>query len=189
MSSKRSSTVPAGPKPPTSLASTVVISDSATLIGKHLITIRDNTIVHPRTRLISTHGPITIGSTCIISERSVIGLQSQTLNTQPNWEGTDIGNGVIIEVGATVEARRIGEGCVIEINAKVGKGAVLGKHCKIGSMCSVADNEVLPDYTVIYGHGFRRQDKSDVEDLKMKMVARQVEVLRKLVPSNLAKFQ
>lgn len=180
MSSKRASTVPAGPKPPTSLASNIVISDSANLTGTHLITILDNTIVHPRTRLISLQGPITIGSTCIISERSAI---------HPIGEGIDIGNGVIIEVGATVEARRIGEGCVIEVNAKVGKGAVLGKHCKIGPMCSVADNEVLPDYTVIYGHGLRRQDKSGVEDLKMKMVARQVEVLRKLVPSNLHKFQ
>ncbi len=48
---------------------------------------------------------------------------------------------------------------------------------------------MLPDFTVIYGNGSRRIDKSGAEDLKMKMVARQVEVLRKLIPSNLAKFQ
>jgi dynactin 6 len=56
-------------------------------------------------------------------------------------------------------------------------------------MCTVQENEVLPDYTVIYGIDLRRLDQSDVDDLKLKMVRRQVEVLKKLVPSNLAKFQ
>ncbi len=63
------------------------------------------------------------------------------------------------------------------------------QHCKIGPLCEVAEGEVLPDFTVIYGNGSRRIDKSGAEDLKMKMIARQVEVLRKLIPSNLAKFQ
>jgi dynactin-6 len=35
----------------------------------------------------------------------------------------------------------------------------------------------------------RRLDSSGVEDLKLKMVARQIEVLKKLIPSNIAKFQ
>lgn len=63
------------------------------------------------------------------------------------------------------------------------------QHCKIGPLCEVAEGEVLPDFTVIYGNGLRRLDKSGVEDMKLKMVDRQVEVLRKLIPSNLAKFQ
>lgn len=28
-----------------------------------------------------------------------------------------------------VEAKIVGEGCVIEVNARIGKGAVLGKVC------------------------------------------------------------
>ena len=36
---------------------------------------------------------------------------------------------VVVEVGAVVEARRVGEGSVIEVNAKVGKGVVMGKVC------------------------------------------------------------
>jgi len=104
-------------------------------------------------------------------------------------EGTVIEDGVILEVGAVVEARRVGEGSLIEINARVGKGAIIGKHCKIGPLCIVEHNEVVPDYTVIYGTGLRRVDKSEVDDLKMKMISRQVDVLRKLIPSNPAKFQ
>jgi len=56
-------------------------------------------------------------------------------------------------------------------------------------MCEVADREVVPDFTVIYGNGLRRIDASGVEALKLKMVGRQVDVLRKLIPTNLAKFQ
>lgn len=113
----------------------------------------------------------------------------------------------MVEVGAVVEAKRIGDGCVIEINTRIGKGAVLGKvclvhfpvlesgsdamsqHCKIGPLCTVADGEILPDFTVLYGHNSRRVDRSGAEEQKMKMVMRQVEILRKLIPSNVAKFQ
>jgi len=56
-------------------------------------------------------------------------------------------------------------------------------------MCEVAAEEVIPDCTVIYGNGLRRIDKSGIEDLKLKMAVRQVDVLRKLIPSNAAKFQ
>ena len=35
----------------------------------------------------------------------------------------------MIEVGAIVEAKSVGEGSVIEVNAKIGKGAILGKVC------------------------------------------------------------
>lgn len=53
----------------------------------------------------------------------------------------------------------------------------------------MAEREVLPDFTVIYGNGMRRLDSSGVDDQKLKMVARQVEVLRRLIPSNPVKFQ
>lgn len=56
-------------------------------------------------------------------------------------------------------------------------------------MCEVAEGEVIPDFTVIYGNGLRRIDASGVEELKLKMVGRQTDILRKLIPTNLAKFQ
>ncbi|RDW94659.1 trimeric LpxA-like protein [Coleophoma crateriformis] len=187
-SSKRASTMPAGPKPPTSLASTLIIADNATLTGTNLITIGASTIVHPRTRISCVHAPVTIGSSCILSERSSIGFQSSP-SGEDQGRGVVIENGVVVEIGAIVEASRIGEGSLIEVNAKVGKGAVLGKHCKIGPLCTVAEGEVLPDFTVVFGNGQRRIDSSGAQELKLKMVGRQVEVLRKLIPSNLAKFQ
>lgn len=117
--------MPAAPKPPTSLASALVIADNASLTGTHPIILGANTVVHPRTKLTSTYAPVKIGSGCIISERSSIGLQSEP--APDARDGVVIENGVIVEVGAVVEAKRVGEGCVIEVNAKIGRAAVLGK--------------------------------------------------------------
>lgn len=126
-SSKRASTMPAAPKPPTSLASSLVIAEQASLTGTHLITLGANTVIHPRAKLSSAHAPITIGSNCIISERSIIGLQVANANER---EGVVIDNGVVVEVGALIEAKHVGEGCHIEVNARIGKRSVLGKVCK-----------------------------------------------------------
>lgn len=112
------------PKPPTSLSETVTISDSASLAGTKLIKIGDGSVIHPRAKLISAYAPVTIGNTTIISERASIGLLGPSDDQQ---EGVIIENGVVIEVGAVVEAKMIGSGCLIEVNATIGKGAVLGK--------------------------------------------------------------
>jgi dynactin-6 len=116
--------MPPAPKPPTSLASSITIAETASLTGTQRITIRDTTIIHPRSKLISVYGPVTIGAGCIVSERCQVGLQSPS-TTQS--EGVVLGDHVVLEVGAVVEAKSVGEGSLIEINARVGKGTVLGK--------------------------------------------------------------
>ncbi|CAD6506143.1 BgTH12-07073 [Blumeria graminis f. sp. triticale] len=184
MSNKRSST--AAQKPPTSLAKSVIISEQASLIGINHITVGANTVIHPRSKLNSMNVPISIGNNCIISERCRIGLQGDSSTSEVL--SINIENGVIIETGAVVEASIIGEGCILEVNSKIGKGAILGKFCKIGPSCEVIDKEIIPDFTVIYGTGQRRIDTSGIESLKLKMVAKQIDVLRKLIPSSVAHF-
>ncbi|KAI9839432.1 MAG: hypothetical protein M1837_002081 [Sclerophora amabilis] len=195
-SSKRASTAPAGPKPPTSISSSAVISDATSIVGTNHVTIGDNTILHPRVKIDSTYATVAIGSFCIISERSVVGLRSADTSDMGASEfregrisGITVGNGVSIEAGAAVEANSIGDGCIVEVNAKIGRGAIMGKHCKIGPLCEVKAGEVLPDFTVIYGTGQRRTDRSGVEDLRMTTMKRHVEVLRRLIPTNLARWQ
>ncbi|OWP07088.1 hypothetical protein B2J93_6668 [Marssonina coronariae] len=123
--SKRQSMMPPPPKPPTSLSPSLVIAEQAALVGTKLITLGSNTVIHPRAKLNSGYGQITVGSNCIISERSQIGLQSDPPGDEEY--GVILENAVVIEVGATIEARRVGEGTVVENNARVGKGAVIGK--------------------------------------------------------------
>lgn len=121
---KRGTTASTTPKPPISFAPTISISDSASLVGSKLITIKSDAIIHPRAKLISSYAPVTLGKSCILGERTVIGLQSSS-DDQP--EGVVIEDCVVIEVGAIVEAKRVGEGSIIEVNSRVGKGAVIGK--------------------------------------------------------------
>ncbi|RKF66795.1 Dynactin subunit 6 [Golovinomyces cichoracearum] len=204
MSNKRVSTQPPAPKPPTQLDPSLIISEQASLTGTKLITMGSNTVIHPRCKLNSINGPITIGNSCILSERCRIGLQSEPHQVEAN--SIVIGDGVVIETGAIVEASIIGDGSVIEVNSKIGKGAILGKvrynilmerikaynpsqYCKVGPYCEVADREVVPDYTVIYGRGQRRLDNSGIDAIKMKMLGKQIEALKKLIPSSLAYFQ
>jgi dynactin 6 len=120
--------MPPAPKPPTTLASTLIIAEHASLTGTHLIALGANTAIHPRTKLISTFASITVGSNCIISERSIVGLQSEPEN-EVESEGVVIEDGVVVEVGAAVEARSVGLGTLVEVGAKIGKGAVVGRVC------------------------------------------------------------
>lgn len=74
-------------------------------------------------------------------ERASVGYLSaaSTRSTEPgDGDGNDdtdregegavrLGRGVVIEAGAIVEAREVGEGTVVEVGARVGRGCVVGK--------------------------------------------------------------
>lgn len=96
-------------------------------------------------KLISSLAPLTVGKACILSERSAVGLQSPS-NDQP--EGVVIEDCVVVEVGAIVEAKRVGEGTIIEINARVSKGAVIGKVSVICTRLLHRADELLVHSTV-----------------------------------------
>ena len=119
--SRTSATVEQIAKPPVDLHPSCVIEGTAQLTGTHLIRIGANTIVHPRARLNSTHGPITIGEGCIISERCLI--------QPPDIGGVAVENGVLIECNAIVEGKEIREGTDVEVGVRIGKGAIVGKVC------------------------------------------------------------
>jgi dynactin-6 len=63
------------------------------------------------------------------------------------------------------------------------------QYCRIGPLCEVAENEDLPDHTVLYGYDERRIDASGVDDARATVTSLQVDALRRLIASNLAKFQ
>ena len=103
--------------------------------------------------------------------------------------GVTLDKHVTINVGATVEARFIGEGSIIEAGAKVGRDSIIGKHCKITPNSFLPPETVLPDYTVVYGNNQQRRQKPGLEALRKRTHEKQGEVLRRLVPGNLAKWQ
>ncbi|KAI1400008.1 trimeric LpxA-like protein [Hypoxylon fuscum] len=193
-SSKRQSILPrvqSGPKAPVNFSSSIIIADSALCTGNHTINISSESVVHPRAKLDSSNGRITIGRRCIVHERASIGATSADPRPSESRDGVVVSDYATVEVGAVIESggTLIGEGCAIGVGCKIGKGAKLGKHCTLTPQSVILPFEVVPDFTVVYSNGTRRLDKRGVTDLKHKAQARQIEVLRKLIPSNPAKFQ
>jgi len=110
-------------KPPVDLHPTCIIDGNAQLTGTYLIRVGANTIIHPKARLNSSNGPITIGESCIISERCL--LQAADTN------GLVVGDAILIECNAIVEGREVREGTDVEVGVRIGKGAIVGKVCTL----------------------------------------------------------
>lgn len=138
---KRHSILPAvsqsGPKPPVQFSSSCTVADSALLTGPHTIIVSTESVIHPRARLESLGGRVTVGRRCIVHERACLGaadLQGRYHKGSPDKDGRSmgavtLGDYVTVEVGAQVESGGtvIGEGTTVGIGTRVGAGAVVGK--------------------------------------------------------------
>lgn len=127
-SNKRNSIVPplsqAGPRPAVKIAPSVTIDGAAHLTGSHPIGIGAESVIHPRAKLNSLGGRITVGRRCIVEERATLGAPSAEAR-----QGVTLGDYVVVHVDAVVEAGGtvVQDGAVIGVGARVGKGAVIGK--------------------------------------------------------------
>ena len=187
----RSSTSSAVPvvKPQCTLHPSAIVADKAHLIGPHKLGIGENTVVHPQARILAEHGNVSIGRNCIVAEKAILGPREAR-------DGADltIAEGVSIESGAVVEARSVGEHTTVEVKAKIGKGAVVGRWCKIAPSCRIEENEVLPDFTVVYGLGQRRvdtvlRDLKEMRDLRVKARDMEIGLLRTLIADGSLKWR
>lgn len=135
MSIKRHSVLPAsGPKAPANLAPTIVIAETAVLTGAFPITVSDHSVIHPRVRLDSAHGPVNIGRRCIVLERAHVGAPVTGAGAGGGEGSVTIGDNVTLEVGAVVETGGtvVGEGSVLGVGCRVGGGASVGKVSLLG---------------------------------------------------------
>lgn len=114
-----------GPRPPVNFSSSLTVSDSAILVGTHSVTIQSESVLHPRCKLESTNGSILMGRRCIVHERVHIGA----VGDEEASGGIALGDYVIVEVGAVVEAggTEIGSDTVIGVRSRIGHGAIIGK--------------------------------------------------------------
>jgi dynactin-6 len=125
-SSKRPT--PIGPKPPTSIDPSCVIAATSAIQGTHIVTLSANTVLHPRSNIMSTYGPVTLGEGCIICEKVTVGLLGSANGGKDHGDTSVVlGRNVTIEPMASVEATSVGDGTVIESGVKIGRGAVIGK--------------------------------------------------------------
>jgi carbonic anhydrase/acetyltransferase-like protein (isoleucine patch superfamily) len=134
--SKRVSTAPAAPKPPATIDPSAILANHATLTGSYPITVGSNAVLHPYCKIISNAGPVEVGEGSVLWERSVVGINTDGGIREEDGEDADFGSkfvmlerNVIVESGAQVAAKLIGEGTVVEAFATVGDGCVIGKVC------------------------------------------------------------
>ena len=84
---------------------------------------------------------------------------------------------------ALVQAASIGAFTVVEAGAKVGRGAVIGKNCKICARVQIGEGEVVGYDTVVFGSGWgerRAEKRGGAMDGKREVwVKAQKEVLKK----------
>ncbi|KAF2233937.1 hypothetical protein EV356DRAFT_502863 [Viridothelium virens] len=187
---------PALSKPPTTIHPSAIVAEKAVLTGLYHISIGANSVIHPFARIVSEAGPITIGENVIVNERAVVGGARSSDGMERTGDGNvevHIGNSVTVESSAVVEANMIGEGSIIDIEARVGTGARIGKYCKLSPKASVGANETMEDFTTLSDPGRRHTDhllkcNPTVRALRSKRQKDQVELLRRLIPSNLAKW-
>jgi len=138
---KRHSILPplkdAGPKAPVRFSSTAIIADSAILTGTHTITLRTESLVHPRAKLDAALGPVDVGKRAIMHERTHVGAAPASAadvgSASSGTGGVTLGDYVTVQACAVVEAGGtvVGEGSVVGVGALVGRGAVIGDVCTL----------------------------------------------------------
>lgn len=109
-------------------------------IGEGTIHIGNNCVFEQNVHIISMGNDLIIGDNVTIAPNVFI--------TNVNHEYQDVAKSVM-DQGNIVKKTIINDGCFIGFGAAIQAGAVLGKHCVVGSNAVVSG--VFPDYCVIVG--------------------------------------
>ncbi|OJJ49129.1 hypothetical protein ASPZODRAFT_150068 [Penicilliopsis zonata CBS 506.65] len=164
-----SSSSSATPRPPLTVHASATVADTVVFQGTHPISIGAGTVIHPRAKLYSYDGPLSIGEGCIIGEKSSIGASPTPTSTTttpttptttsgsseaPSIVKTRISNAVTIAPLAIVfPGAYIHSAAIVESSATIHRGASVGSHSKICGGCHVPPNGNIPDWTVVWGVG------------------------------------
>ena len=113
------------------------------------LTLRSNSVIHPKVHITLASEGLVLGRCSIISERTVV------------TETSRIGDYVLIEAGCHIAAKEIGDDTIIESAVVLGKRSVIGSSCRICAGETIGKDEVVPDGTVVFANGRRRRDATD----------------------------
>ncbi|KAM5443408.1 hypothetical protein MferCBS31731_001729 [Microsporum ferrugineum] len=171
---------PSVPRPPLNVHPAATISETAYFQGVHPISVGAGTVIHPRAKLLSFKGPVSIGEGCIIGEKSVIGgpiTSTSGLSTPttpstpatpfdfssglgpatspfPDKVVTIIENSVSIGPLATVSAgAHLHSASAIEASAFISKDVKVGRHAKVCTSCLIPEGDTVDAWTVVWGGG------------------------------------
>jgi dynactin-6 len=173
--------------PPCTIHPTAVVADKVLIFGTFPVHISEHAVLHPYSRIRAEGGSVTIGPYCTVAESAVIG--------SPAGQSGDVllDSWVSVESGAEVLAKHVGEVTEVGIRANVGAGATVGRFCRLTPTETVRAGEQVGDFTVAFGDGQRRRDKTmegseDSRAQRVKAQEKHVEMLKRLIPDGKAKW-
>ncbi len=181
-------------KPPTEVHQTAHLDPQAYIQGRYTITLGANVVIHPRARLVSICGPLTIGAGTVIAERCIVGGPSsdprEPLPPAPAEPlKTVIGQDVVLHASAEVEAgASLDDACLIEPRAVIKKGVRIGQHGKVCAGCAV--DRSVGDWMVVWGDGQLRRMRTgahELEEARLKALEREREATAGLLKAAAAK--
>jgi len=161
--------------PDLKIAAGAMVCEDVELIGD--ITIGSRTIIHPKARIVAEAGPIVIGDFNIIEELVTITNKSSTSSN--TGKVLIIGNNNVFEVGANIEAIRIGDHNVIESKAVVGSSVEMSNGCIVGAGCELSMPGQLAENTVVYGTQCKRRTQRERPPAQ----SLQIDFLTKILPN------
>lgn len=206
MSSAETPSTATSSKPAASTSTPVNISSQAYLDpacyvkGSQSLNIEADSVIHPRCRLYTDRGKITIRTGCVLTERCIIGFDRE-LNTAPESSTTqsqtdssrDITVGPQAYLQSSVKVQppsKIGEGVFIEAGVTIQTGCSIGDHSKVCAGVNLPPGTVVPAWTVVYGQNGRlrrRREQNAAEDSRIEGMNRERQGMEALLRSNAAK--
>jgi len=147
-----------------------LVCNEAEIIGE--VTIGVRTVIHPKASIVAEKGAIIIGDGNLIEE------QTKIINRTAGHTMM-IGHSNVIEVGAHIEAKVIGDNNVFEAKSVVGPNIELTNGCVVGAMCELTGSEKLEENTVVYGDYCKRRTAGEKPAPQML----QLDFLSKILPN------
>lgn len=164
------------PKAPVTVHPTATIPDTTTFQGTYPVTIGAGTVFHPRARILSYEGPITIGESCIISEKVTIGnspSSNPTDHTIHHVGSTTSGSATIIEDFVSIgplaniaTGSRVRYAASVDASASLGRGVQIGRHAKVCPGCDLPNGNIVNDWVVIWFGGFSEDGENSLRRRK-----------------------
>ncbi|KAL4808253.1 hypothetical protein BDV18DRAFT_158362 [Aspergillus unguis] len=163
-----SSSTPRPPPAKISADPSATISDSVYMCGPYQIYISKGAVIHPRTRICASEGPIRIGEGCVINEKAIVGTYPPPpppkTGTGTNADGKPEGNGeenaIVLSTNAVIGSQtlvhpgvKVHSGAVVDSQVVVGRGAEVGAHSKICARTELSPGARVKEWVVVFGGG------------------------------------
>jgi dynactin-6 len=188
---KRTSLLPK----PSSIAidPSVLIAQHAQLTGMYPITVGPDTVLHPHSRINSAFCPVLVGEGVILYEKSKIGFGSDGESAADSRRSSMAP--VSVRDSMRAEGTVLGKVCMNRcvLLCFVKYDTDVKQFCTISAYSFVPPYSHLPDYTVVYGGSEQRIDKTlqlrpEIAEAKMAIHRKQLDMFKKLVPNQIAKW-